>query len=89
MDLVALVSQACQHMGGVSALARAVGVSRQSVINWKRGSCFPRPKVAQKIQTLLGEDPDPVALLVREKASPREIFAAGMRYANERLPCKA
>lgn len=89
MDLVALVSTACQHVGGVSALARAVGVSRQSVINWKNGSYFPRPKMVDKIQSLLHEDPDPVAVLVREKASPHEIFAAGMRAGAERLPCKA
>lgn len=36
----------------VTALARALGVSRQSVYNWMRGKSAPTPRMEQRIREL-------------------------------------
>jgi transcriptional regulator with XRE-family HTH domain len=39
-----------------AALARAVGVSKNSLINWEDGTSFPSPENAERLDELLGKE---------------------------------
>lgn len=48
----ALIARAITVSGGVSALARRLGVTPQAVQNWKRGIRHPRRAFAEKIRAI-------------------------------------
>lgn len=47
-----ILSESIRAAGGVSALARRLGVTPQAVQNWRQGIRHPRPAIAEKIRAI-------------------------------------
>lgn len=88
MEISDLISEGTRYAGSLSALARNLGVSRVSLMNWRAGAHAPRGPLFEKLvafvsdaSTRTTEEARILGLLRARNATPEEIFAAGQAFA--------
>jgi DNA-binding transcriptional regulator YdaS (Cro superfamily) len=70
-----MIAEAIEKAGGVSALARAVGVDHSTVIGWRRAGRVPAERV-RRIAEVTGMSPHSLRPDLYDPPAPPQIEAA-------------